>query len=132
MMKILVPIPAEKRLPGIANNNVLNLSSPVIVRYVNPNISESFSALTFAYYDHDDKYWQNTLTIVKNDDHSLENKDNKVIEWYEEIELESLFPDDEKSYNAAKAATNGSSFKTFIHQEGQSFFKNHIIRTLRK
>lgn len=129
-MNILIPVDPDRRLPALIKDpdGFLEFSGTVVVKYVNPKLSPDFSALSFAYYNHRDKCWENALP----EDFGFKNKNNKIVEWYEEAELESLLPDDDTSYRAASAAGNGSSFKIFLHQEGQTFLKNHLLKSIRK
>ena len=122
----------EKRKPDTVNDNPLldglKLSGTVIVRYINKSVSESFSALAFAFFNHPDNIWENS----EPDQNFLRNKSNQIIEWYEEIEIESLFPDEEHSLFVARNASDGNFQKQMSHQEGQSFFKNQILKMLKK
>lgn len=52
--------------------------------------------------------------------------------WFEKITIELLFPSDEIAYKAAYNASNGSIALISSHQEGQIYFKNYILRQLKK
>jgi hypothetical protein len=52
--------------------------------------------------------------------------------WFKATDLESLFPDNDLSYNVADSASQGRIAGITMHQEGQNFFKNHILRQLKK
>jgi hypothetical protein len=108
-MKILIPVDVNKRLPEITEDGFT--SDIVIVRY-----SDNQKAFSFVSHE---GVWVN-------------KEKKRVVEWYEEIEMESLFPDDEKSYNVAIAASGDRINGTMLHQEGQNFFKNHILRKLKE
>lgn len=126
MTKILIPILVTKRLPEIKEGEPF--SGAVIVRYVNPKVSPEFSALLFAYCDQSGR-WD---CAVPDNPLEFSESRNKVIEWYEEIELESLFPDSDISYNVAENASGKRINGTVLHQEGQNFFKNHLLKQLKK
>lgn len=110
MTKILRPVPVDKRLPEIPKGELA--SAVVLIIYSNESAPS-----TFSFVDHSGKWL---------------NPEKTVTHWYEEIEIESLFPDDEKAYRVASTAGNGTIYKTALHQEGQDFVKNHILRELKK
>jgi hypothetical protein len=130
MNPILRPVDPAKRLPQQITDNPMmkgvNASGPVLVTYVNGSISERFSAQILAYYMHDHKRW------IGASDNIFDNKNNVVREWFEEITIESLFPDDDMAYNVASNAAGGTIYKIGLHQEGQTFFKNQLLKNLRK
>jgi hypothetical protein len=127
MSKILVPVPVSKRLPEIKD---AGLSGTVIVRYVNEKVSKEFSGMAFAYRDESGRWEESD----KPDKPILfePQGSNKVIEWFEEKELESLFPDEDKAHNVAESASQGWLANKTCHLEGQIFFKNYILRELKK
>jgi len=115
-MKILRPVPANKRLPAISEG--VACIGPILVNCkINNKIIKSYIIFTQAGWD-----------MVGYD----RNVEREVIEWYEEIEIESLFPDEDKIYNAGEAATNKQYLKTIFFQEGSSYFKNYILKKLQK
>lgn len=129
-MKILVPVPATKRLPEIPENEFFGPC--VIVRYVNPTVSEQFNALAFAYPDQEGR-WEDAMPkeIGKSIRfHPFSN--NMVVEWYEEIEAEAMFPDKDTAYNVAENASGKRIHGTMMHQEGQDYIKNFILKKLKK
>lgn len=132
MSKILIPVDPSIRKPVIIKDILLcvkrRVSGIVIVRYINKIVSESFSELSLAYFDYEDNIWRRDIL----GDSFFQDKNNQVTKWYEEIEIESLFPDEDLSYHVAQAAANNHMERTIIHQEGQSFFKNYIIKQLKK
>jgi hypothetical protein len=131
-MKILIPIPVERRLPTFEGGQPF--SNTVIVRYTNKDVAPDFSAQTFACCDKSGR-WEESLpaNIPELDELTFKPEgSNEVIEWYEEKDLEDLFPDDETSYRTAQNAGNGIIWKTAIHQEGQDFVKNFVRRQLKK
>jgi hypothetical protein len=127
MQKILIPIPVERRLPQFEEGQPF--SNTVIVRYINKRTAPDFSALAFAYCDKLGGWYDASPESL------IEFKpegSNEVVEWYEEKDLEELFPDDETSYRTAQNAGNGIIWKNAIHQEGQDFVKNFVRRQLKK
>lgn len=133
-MKILRPVDAEKRKPDPENGNsmftrVTNtiVSGIVIIRYRNKKIPGSFSSLTLAYFNHTEQIWENAAGDSFFKDHCYQ-----VIEWFEEIEIESLFPNENLSYQVAQAACKSSDRNIAYHQEGQIFLKNHLLKELKK
>jgi len=126
-MKILVPVPVEKRLPAILEGPEEEFSAAVIVDYtigIQPDIHK-----TFAYLD-ENKEWHDAQGLEK----EIRFKPvgfNKVIAWYEEIEIESLFPDDKTSVMVAANASGKSFTKMLSHQEGQTYIQNYIIKKLK-
>lgn len=56
----------------------------------------------------------------------------EIVQWYEQIELESLLPDEDTGYKTAEAASNNQIIKTMFHQEGQSYIRNYLIKMLGK
>jgi hypothetical protein len=126
-MKILIPIPVERRLPAFEEGQLF--SNAVIVRYINKKVAPDFSAQAFAFCDKSGR-WQDATP----EDHIQFKPEgsNEVVEWYEEIEFNTLFPDDETSYRVATNAGNGIIWKTAIHQEGQDFVKNYALRQTKK
>lgn len=127
-MKILRPVNPDKRLPAkTKDENYPHFSASVIVRFINKNISEQFNALTFAYYNHYNQCWEPALP----DDCTFKDHSNTVTEWFEEVELDSLFPTSEESYFLANNAANGRIDHTSMHQEGQTAAKNHALKILR-
>ena len=132
MPKILRPVDPEKRKPPIATDNPdlagLKLSGVVIVRYINKTISESFSALNFANFDHADNKWIGALP----EDHFNESGDNKIIEWFEEIDIKELFPTNKQSVFVAEQASGKSFMRQLSHQEGQTYTENHILNKLKE
>jgi|WetSurMetagenome_2_1015567.scaffolds.fasta_scaffold60270_2 hypothetical protein len=126
-MKILIPVPVEKRLPEIKEGELF--SATVLVHYTNPKVDPKWNALHFAYCDASGR-WEDAMPCEKMK--IFGNDSNKVIEWFEEREAESLFPDADKSYLIAKNATNDSIPGIAIHQEGQNFNKNYFLRELKK
>jgi hypothetical protein len=137
MTKILRPVDASIHKPEPVHDNEmlkdLKLSAAVIVRFINKKVSETYSALSFAYYNHSEKIWKNA-NPGENCLHDIDlaNQNNEVVEWYEGIEIESLFPDDDHSAFVATQASNGSFQKQLSHQEGQTFNQNHILKQLKK
>ena len=133
MNAILRPVDSAKRLPGpIADNpwmEGLKASEPVIVTYVNGSISERFAGRTIACYVYDESRWREIMPIGED---VFRDENNCVKEWFEEVTIESLFPDDDLAYHAARSAGNGLIYKIELHQEGQTFFKNHLLKNLRK
>ena len=132
-MKILVPIPVDKRLPEFPTPvypESGQFSKCVIVLYVNKKVSETWSATTFAYCDKSGR-WEYGLPPGNVIEFS-ERSGNKVVEWYDEIELESLFPDDDLANKVATNASDNRIHGTLLHQEGQAFFKNHLLKNLQK
>jgi hypothetical protein len=132
-MKILIAVDPAKRLPDpitiIDGDLEIRASKHVFVKYVNKNIAQDFSADTIAYYSHSHKLWYDKIYPLEN---IFENRNNVVTEWYEEVELESFFPNDDKKYDLASQACNGSSYKISIHQEGQDCFKRQLLKNLAK
>ncbi len=129
MTKILIPIPVERRLPAFEENQPF--SNAVIVRYINKGVAPDFSAQCFAFCDKSGK-WDSADPYAAEGILFKPEGSNEVIEWYEEIEFNSLFPDDETSYRTAQNAGNGIIWKNAIHQEGQDFVKNYARRQLKK
>jgi hypothetical protein len=125
-MKILRPVLVEKRLPAIEKNDFL--SPTVLIRFVNPDLGPNWSCQCFAYCDSSGR-WEDAEPFNK---YKFDNGITKVVEWYEEIEIESLFPDTDNSYNVAKAAADNRIAGITLHQEGQDFLKNHILKQLGK
>lgn len=110
-MKILRPVDVNNRLPEID-------------RFV-LTIDEAGNQII---YKRTEYGWNMRDGIAANSP----NNNLKITYWYEEIEIESLFPSDEKSYNVASAASGDRINGTMLHQEGQSFLKNHILRKLKE
>lgn len=130
-MNILLPIDPAISKPNKASAK-LCYSERIVVKYSDEELNENFA---LAYYDYATERWylfNMDGTRISNPKNFYTNRLLKVIEWYKEVQLESLFPDDDTSYNAAKAAGNETSYKTFLHQEGQSFFKNSLLRAIKK
>jgi hypothetical protein len=117
-MKILRPVDPAVRLPEIKKGDVY--SKNVLLHCKTPN--ESF--LLTAHCNIEGEWYRGGLSIV----YIIKNP----VVWYEEIEIESLFPDDEKCYNTASNACNGSVYKIGIFQEGISYFKNYLLKQLKK
>jgi hypothetical protein len=128
-MKILIPIPVERRLPAIPEGELF--SPCVLVRFINKTIGEDYSAQSFAYCDAAGK-WEEAEPEGALLPFTFSPDRNKVVEWYEEKELESLFPDDNTSYNVAQSASGDRIRGITLHQEGQTFLKNHLLRQLSK
>lgn len=137
-MNIMIPIPVSKSLPEIKEGELFGPC--VIVRYINEKVSPDYSALAFAYCDlsgrwqdaepHPEPYWIDEKTRITAEKLFFPTGANTVVEWYKEVELESLFPDSDKSYDCAKAAAENKINGIFLHQEGQTFFKNYLIRKI--
>lgn len=127
MTKILRPLLVSKRLPEIKEFDIF--SSTVLVRFISPKIGPQFNGNCFAYCDKKGQ-WEDADVINKYEF----NEETKtiVVEWYEEIQIESLFPDDDKSYNVAKNASGNRIAGISLHQEGQTFFKTHLLKELMK
>lgn len=122
-MKILIPVPVSKSLPEIKEGEPF--SGCVIVRYTNKHVTPDYSALAFAFCDKSGRW----------EDATPEQREkfecgNTVIEWYKEVEIESLFPDKDTSYDYARNAAENKINGIVLHQEGQSAFKNHLLRKL--
>lgn len=111
-MKILRPINVSKRLPE-------NQSDSVDLEYFITVDDNGYK--NHAHYSAANEEWIDKESQIVSD----------VILWYEEVEIESLFPDEDKIYNTACAATNNQSVKTMFYQEGCSFFKNYILKMLK-
>jgi hypothetical protein len=112
MTRILRPVLVNKRLP--------KPEIPVLVQYQVSGLVE-LSLI----YGHCDSTGHWNLYVHP-------QSDKTVVAWYEEIEIESLSPNEDKSYKAANAAADGLFHKTIMHQEGQTYFKNHILKELDK
>ena len=112
MTKVLRPVQVNRRLPkpGI----------PVLLQYQISGLVEQSLI-----YGHCDSTGDWDLYVHP-------QSDKTVVAWYEEIEIESLFPDDDKGYKAAEEAADGLFHKTLMHQEGQNYFKNYILKELGK
>jgi hypothetical protein len=112
-MKILRPVPVNVRMPEIrsGSDNSFNFV-----------VEDDYGFKNYAHYSSANEDWINDEAQVISD----------VILWYEEVEIESLFPDDDKIYNAGMNATNKQHVKTMFFQEGASYFKNFIIKMLKK
>jgi hypothetical protein len=120
-MKILRPVDPAKKLPEIKKSHAT--SQRVYVKISNGN--EELMSIAFLNY----------LSAWKDPDHFIlfyPDSEWKIITWYEEVELTSFFPDDESAYNAASNAGNGTIYKIGLHQEGQTYFKNQLLKNLRK
>lgn len=124
----------EKRKPDPENGDsmftrVTNtiVSGIVIVRYRNKKSPGSFSSLTLAYFNHTEQVWENATG-----DSFFKDPCYQVIEWFEEIEIESLFPNDHDSYLAAAAACKSKFPQTSYHQEGQAYSQNYLLRKLKE
>jgi hypothetical protein len=129
MTKILIPIPVNKRLPEIKAGE--SFSGCVIVRFINKKVSDDFSALTFAYCDSSGK-WEDAMPKNEKFIRFKPEGAHEVVEWYQETELESLFPDKDISYNVANNASENRINGTMLHQEGQTFVQNHILKEIKK
>jgi hypothetical protein len=116
-MKILRPVPASKRQPVIKQGDFT--SDWFWVRF---KMDDGSWLRMLAYCDIEGN-WSDDCTNYFSD---------TAIEWYEEIEIESLFPDEDKSYKAAQSAADGLFHKTIMHQEGQTYFKNYLLKELEK
>lgn len=127
-MKILKPVPVEKRLPAILEGPDQLFSRPVIVDYKIGNYPDIYKA--FAYRDKNEE-WHDTQGLDEKEMRFISGSRNKIIAWYEEIEVESLFPDDNTSSTVAVNASNKSFAKTLSHQEGQTYIQNYIIKKLK-
>jgi hypothetical protein len=128
-MKILKPVSVSRRLPKIPEGEPF--SAAVIVRYQNKKVSDSFTALSLAYCDGDGEWIDANEGLKIIGIIFKPGGPNEVIKWYEEIEIESLFPDDDQSTTAADAHSKNFT-KQLSHIEGQSFLENHIIKMLKK
>jgi hypothetical protein len=129
---ILRPVDPAKRLPDTIIDNLiegLKTSEPVLVTYVNGSISERFAARTIACFVYDESRWRD---VMPGEEDVFRNENYRVKEWFEEVTIESLFPDDDLAYHAARSAGNNLIYKIELHQEGQTFFKNHLLKNLRK
>ena len=123
-MNILVPIAVSKKLPEIQEGELF--TPCVIVRYVNKKVSEDYSALSFAYCDESGR-WEDAQPEQRE---KFNTGGNEVVEWYKEVELESLFPDDAQAECASKNASDNRINMMMMHQEGQNFFKNHLLKKI--
>lgn len=129
-MKIFIPVSVTKRLPEIPDGE---FAGPcVIVRYVNKNVSESFNALAFAYCDRAGRWEDAMPKEIGKSVQFAPYSNNEVIEWFDEVELESLFPEKEHSSFVANNASNGRINGAILHQEGQDFIKNFIVKQIKK
>jgi hypothetical protein len=112
-MKILRPVDVNKRLPEKSLTTQVLINDRICFAIYHPEKSDS----------HPNGYFSIPIdsTLIGNATH-----------WYEEVEIESLFPDDDKIYLAGEAATNKQYVKTMFFQEGASYFKNFIFKMLKK
>jgi len=128
-MKILRPVPVEKRLPAIEPEELF--SPAVIVDYDTNTSVVADIHKAFAYCDKNG-HWHDAMAFEAD---ILINffpyGKCQVIQWYEEIEIESLFPDDKSSSTAAVNASGKSFAKTLSHQEGQTYFQNYLLKKLK-
>ncbi len=124
MTKILIPIAVSKALPEIPEGELS--SACVIVRYTNKHVSDDYTGMSVAYCDHDGR-WEDAYPEQRE---KFDGRTNTVVEWYKEVELESLFPDKDQSYDCAKNAAENKINGIFLHQEGQTYFKNFILKKL--
>jgi hypothetical protein len=108
-MKILRPVPVSKRLP---------LAGELVF------VSTKSGLTDIAEYYSDVNDWV--------DSYKVPLLSNSVVSWFEEVEIESLFPDEETGYKAAENASNKQIQKSFMHMEGQTYFKNYLLKQLQK
>jgi hypothetical protein len=126
-MKILIPVPVAKRLPNIKEGELFSPS--VIITFYKASLGMEYQVKAFAYCD-PYKDWYDATPDEKYIFSRIGG--NIVLEWYEEVEVDSLFPDDNKAYAVAEAASNGKFDRTTFHQEGQTYLKNYFLKALNK
>lgn len=124
VIKILKPVPVEKRLPEIKEGE--NYSLPVIVKYINHEINE-FEGFAIGSVDTKNK-WH----VVINKSEIINDDFVDIVAWYEEVEITALFPNEDTMHNVAESASKGWLANKSCHLEGQFFLRNHIIKQLKK
>lgn len=122
MSKILVPVPVEKRLPDISEE------SEGLFSYKTGLVPDIYTG--FAFIDKNGEWHDAQGFEHDKETHYKPYGKSQVIAWYEEIEIESLFPDDHTAGLVAANASNKSFTKMLSHQEGQTYIQNYIIKKL--
>lgn len=125
-MNILKPVLTEKRLPFVPEE--FQITQYYVVGYMREGGNPDFLQFAVACYNNKGQW----SSIEKKDIFACKKKHNKVVVWYEEVDIESLLPDDETTYRMGNAASNGQPIKTMFYQEGVIYTRNHILRQLKK
>ena len=127
-MKILIPVDPAKRKPAMYKpDGIIYNAVPVRVSLKSHN---DHNWMSIAYWDDQEAEWHDSQIIKML--FSVKLKNYEVIEWYEEIEFEALCPHEDIASGAALSAFGRSFDRQVAHIEGQSYIKNHIIKSLKK